>query len=919
MRTRRTFALATAAALAVSALGGAPAAADEPAETTLLSTEFSSGQLHGWWDNGGAERISFPELDGETVLAVDRAADYHGIQSPHGLLAEHGAGPGDTVVYTAQIRLDEEVEEPVEARWVAHDGGAGHNYQHGQATQVGSAEWTEVTSSFEITEDTDLGAFRAYTGLSDADGLEDYTYYIQAATLVLEHSTEDDQGGDGEDDGLPGEPGWTVVAEYDFADGVGPWEGRGSAQVELTDEAHSGDGALLTTGRSANWHGPQLPFSAIEGFEYNGTLRFTLQVKLPEGAAGTDTLGASLEVPGGNNEYPWVSGRESVGSQEWVELSGEFETEAAAPSAFYVEAEGADTELIIDSVVIEHLPGEDHGGGGDIADSPESLSHDFEDGQLGPWQPRYTEHEDHTVEVTDAESFGGSYSAAVTDRVHQGQGIGAEATEALAPGQQYDLTAWVKFAEGEETDDLWFSAASTTGGSTSYSTLGQFSGLSNSEWVQIEQRFTAPSADELFIYFETAYTSGEAGNTSTFYIDDIEVSRVEAAFDPDLHDPPLKDTVDFPLGVAIDERETTGTASAVANHHFDRLTAENHMKPEAWYAGEGVETFRMHPQTEAILDYAVENDLDVYGHVLVWHSQTPDWFFEVGSPAQMRERMDFHIRSVAEAIYEQYGAFGSETNPVVAWDVVNEVIDDGAAPSRNGMRDSNWFRAYGGDESYVDDAFHFAEQYFNGEFAAEGADRPVALYINDYNTELAGKRERMIGLTERLLERGAPVDGFAHQFHLNLSMPIDNLRQAFNDVEAALPGIPQLVTELDITIGENPTEGLLIDQAYHYRDAFELFRQWSAQHQLDSVAVWGLNDGRSWRAAQLPLIFNDDFSPKPAYTGIIGGELPPRENRAVVFAHDDDAATADPEEYWSRLPLHTTEQGESAFQVYWTQ
>ena len=28
------------------------------------------------------------------------------------------------------------------------------------------------------------------------------------------------------------------------------------------------------------------------------------------------------------------------------------------------------------------------------------------------------------------------------------------------------------------------------------------------------------------------------------------------------------------------------------------------------------------------MDFAQENDLRVYGHMLVWHSQTPAWFFQ---------------------------------------------------------------------------------------------------------------------------------------------------------------------------------------------------------------------------------------------------------------------------------------------------
>ncbi len=49
------------------------------------------------------------------------------------------------------------------------------------------------------------------------------------------------------------------------------------------------------------------------------------------------------------------------------------------------------------------------------------------------------------------------------------------------------------------------------------------------------------------------------------------------------------------------------------------------MKPEAWYDAD--RTFRTNPEATTLMDYADENDLDVYGHTLVWHSQTPAWFF----------------------------------------------------------------------------------------------------------------------------------------------------------------------------------------------------------------------------------------------------------------------------------------------------
>ena len=53
------------------------------------------------------------------------------------------------------------------------------------------------------------------------------------------------------------------------------------------------------------------------------------------------------------------------------------------------------------------------------------------------------------------------------------------------------------------------------------------------------------------------------------------------------------------------------------------------------------------------MDFAQDNDLRVYGHVLVWHSQTPAWFFQddAGEPLTnsaadqqiLRDRLRTHI------------------------------------------------------------------------------------------------------------------------------------------------------------------------------------------------------------------------------------------------------------------------------------
>ncbi len=92
------------------------------------------------------------------------------------------------------------------------------------------------------------------------------------------------------------------------------------------------------------------------------------------------------------------------------------------------------------------------------------------------------------------------------------------------------------------------------------------------------------------------------------------------------------------------------------------------------------------------MDFAQANGIRVYGHTLVWHSQTPAWFFQHddGTPLTtsdadktlLRSRLHDHIFNVAQTLSDLYGPFGSATNPLVAFDVVNEVISDGTTEAR---------------------------------------------------------------------------------------------------------------------------------------------------------------------------------------------------------------------------------------------
>jgi len=335
---------------------------------------------------------------------------------------------------------------------------------------------------------------------------------------------------------------------------------------------------------------------------------------------------------------------------------------------------------------------------------------------------------------------------------------------------------------------------------------------------------------------------------------------------------PIKNTVDFPVGAAIDTRETTGVPSQLLLRHFSQVTPENAMKPEAWY--DASHQFSPSPDIATLMNFAAKNGLRVYGHVLVWHSQIPAWFFQrddgtplTDSPGDqdiLKARMHDHIFGVAKYLSDNWGAFGGG-NPVVAFDVVNEAVADGGGDAL-GMRQTEWYRVLG--EQYVDLAFGYADEAFNKQYAAPGATRPVTLFINDYNTDQPTKRTAYLALIDRLLARGVPIGGIGHQFHVSLDVPVSNLADALDDSGGR--GLVQAVTEMDVPTGTPPSDSKSLKQGFYYRDAFRIFRD--RAKELFSVTVWGLYDARSWRDSQGgPLIFDDALRAKPAYYGIVEG------------------------------------------------
>ena len=148
--------------------------------------------------------------------------------------------------------------------------------------------------------------------------------------------------------------------------------------------------------------------------------------------------------------------------------------------------------------------------------------------------------------------------------------------------------------------------------------------------------------------------------------------------------------------------------------------------------------------------FGEKNKMDIVGHTLVWHVQTPDWVFQDESGKLLsREAL---ARTDEGSHPHGDGPFNK--GRIHGWDVVNEAIDEDGQ-----FRKSKWLEIIG--EDYVQKAFEYAYE----------ADPKAQLYYNDYNSELRPKCEGIIRLVKNLQSRSVHLDGIGIQGHMFLDYP----------------------------------------------------------------------------------------------------------------------------------------------------
>lgn len=359
---------------------------------------------------------------------------------------------------------------------------------------------------------------------------------------------------------------------------------------------------------------------------------------------------------------------------------------------------------------------------------------------------------------------------------------------------------------------------------------------------------------------------------------------------------PLKDAYAdyFKIGVGINgsspENASTRSAamSEIIKYHFNSVTYSNLMKPSYLLDQQGsIRNFADGKDEPAVrfdsvkegLEFCKENNIQMRGHVLVWHNQVPDWFFREGyqnngeyvDKDTMLGRLESYIKQVLTYTQTEYPGV------IYCWDVVNEAVENstGAYETESGFqirsyydgsKENLWYKVIGVD--YVEKSFEYARKYAAPE---------VKLFYNDYNTFQPSKTILIYKLASYLKDKGL-IDGIGMQGYMDLTYPgiaggQDSFMTALS--KFAELGLEIQLTELTIRSDDKDPESME-KQAKRYKNLFQILKGMDTASgknaNITAVTVFGLMDEYLFYTNDKTYarLFDGKLQPKPAFYSILG-------------------------------------------------
>lgn len=543
-------------------------------------------------------------------------------------------------------------------------------------------------------------------------------------------------------------------------------------------------------------------------------------------------------------------------------------------------------------------------------------------------------------------------------------------TNAVERGKEYQYSFWAKLSDDykdapEEQRNVDFAPFYVVGGDTTY--LGSYSTgvlsgeitktLTAGEWTKFSGTFNVPkTADKIVIRIieqGTNYGQGECvkGAYCVTGVSMKKITQPKPEIEKDI--PDWKTSVteslgnDSIAGTAIMLSEISDdTLMELVEKHFNAVTFGNELKPDALFnyqidgnsvptktitfegeelqvpvvndAGDSLDFSRADAMADKILEWNnahPDQKIRIRGHVLVWHSQTQEWFFhenyDITKPYVNKETMNRRLEWFISGVFDHYfgkAANGKYDGLFYGWDVVNEAVIGNtyrtdkvsAAESLSEIRhgnNSSWWHVYESNE-FIINAFKYANKY---------APENVELYYNDFGETDNTKCEGIVKLINDVKSaEGTRLDAFGMQAHYN----VDGFSAAqFKSVAkkyAQAAGKVQL-TELDFKASNTydgtaaTKESEYTKMAYCHKNLYEAIKALKEEGaNVSGITVWGVIEPNSWLhsqsnlgggasgSAQCPLLFDGNYKAKPAYWAYVDAtKLQPAIQKVTITEAKD--------------------------------
>nr|AWI66950.1 Glycosyl hydrolase family 10 [Anaeromyces contortus] len=298
------------------------------------------------------------------------------------------------------------------------------------------------------------------------------------------------------------------------------------------------------------------------------------------------------------------------------------------------------------------------------------------------------------------------------------------------------------------------------------------------------------------------------------------------------------------------------------------------------------------------LEFSAKNDLHIRGHVLVWHKQTPEWFFrkdfdetkEYVDRETIFKRLDSYMKNYFDFLNFNYPGV------VDAVDVVNEAVEvlEGKYDNSTG-----WYtrtESYEGDENiwynlvgpdYVKEAFRIARKY---------ALPTTKLTYNDYDTWRTTPHDKTGAIIKlmKMLKEEDLVDVIGMESYITPGEPTpEEYGKAIERYADA--GLEIQITEFTIYVTDG--DDWLEKQTVHYREMFQtIIDAYKKGANISSFTVFGLQDGYRFYESDSTRtrLYDHDLQKKPNFQAIMdilkeyNAELDKEDDVETTGLGDDD-------------------------------